>query len=172
MIVALLCSGLFVFVVSIIRLVLTLGDINHMSTLAIWAIREMVRSKGISFLQFAIADIYQFVAVLCVNAPCVKPLFSSSSWLKGSGYSSGKKYTPDSNRNEVPLHKVNKDLYPITDLSVHIHASTEHINRPNSADPSTTSNAEDESKLQVQRTTEVEVTSWDPVDEAERGKLP
>ena len=42
MIVALLCSGLVAFVVSIIRLVLTLGDIKHMSTLAIWAIREMI----------------------------------------------------------------------------------------------------------------------------------
>jgi len=48
MITALLCSGLFVFVVLIIRLVLTLGDINHMSTLAIWAIREMV---GINSVQ-------------------------------------------------------------------------------------------------------------------------
>ena len=50
MIVALLCSGLFVFVVSIIRLVLTLGDISHMSTLAIWAIREMVRLASTSFV--------------------------------------------------------------------------------------------------------------------------
>ncbi|KAJ4368559.1 hypothetical protein N0V86_009465 [Didymella sp. IMI 355093] len=115
-----------------------------------------------------IGNRYFFVAVLCVNAPCVKPLFSSSSWLKGAGYSSGKKYTPNNDRNEVPLHKINKDMYPITDLS--IHASTEHINRPSSAGASTRNTVEDETKLQIQHTTEVEITSWDPVDQAERGR--
>lgn len=130
----------------------------------------MVPFKCVSYI-FYNADTQQFVAVPCVTALCVKPLSSSSSWLEGSGYSSGKKHTPNNDRNEVPLHKVNKDLYPITDLSVYVHASTEHINRPNSAGPSTTSNVEVESKLQIQRTTELEGMNRDPVNEAERGRL-
>ncbi|KAF3051228.1 hypothetical protein E8E11_007742 [Didymella keratinophila] len=135
----------------------------------LWAMKGQVLFL---YRRFTRIRILEFVAVLCVNAPCVKPLFSSTSWLKGSGYSAGKKYNPDSDRNEVLLHKVNKDLYPITDPSVHVHPSTEHINRPNSAGPNTKSNVDDESKLQIQRTTKVEVTSWDPVNEVGLGRLP
>ncbi|KAF2622347.1 hypothetical protein BU25DRAFT_211260 [Macroventuria anomochaeta] len=113
MIAALLCSGLFVFVVSIILLVLTLGDINHMNALAIWAFREMVRPTHPIDAQ----------SLTTKHAPCVKLLFSSSSWMRGSGNSYDKKRTPNGGRGDIVLRKVNKDLYPITNLSVHASTS-------------------------------------------------
>ncbi|EDP53502.1 hypothetical protein KXW98_002504 [Aspergillus fumigatus] len=62
----LLCGGVFVMCAALLRCILSLRSINSINTSTIWAIRET------------------FVALIAVNAPCIKPLFSSSVWLGSS----------------------------------------------------------------------------------------
>ncbi|KAI9927001.1 hypothetical protein ASPWEDRAFT_46459 [Aspergillus wentii DTO 134E9] len=62
----LLCGGVFVMVATLLRCILSLQSIDSINTSTIWAIRET------------------FVAIISVNAPCIKPLFSSSIWLGSS----------------------------------------------------------------------------------------
>ncbi|KAE8350546.1 hypothetical protein BDV28DRAFT_138925 [Aspergillus coremiiformis] len=62
----LLCGGVFVMVATLLRCILSLQSINSINTSTIWAIRET------------------FVAIIAVNAPCIKPLFSSTTWLGSS----------------------------------------------------------------------------------------
>ncbi|KAF4207618.1 hypothetical protein CNMCM8927_002695 [Aspergillus lentulus] len=62
----LLCGGVFVMCAALLRCILSLQSINSINTSTIWAIRET------------------FVAIIAVNAPCIKPLFSSSVWLGSS----------------------------------------------------------------------------------------
>ncbi|KAL5355495.1 hypothetical protein BJX96DRAFT_64527 [Aspergillus floccosus] len=68
----LLCGGVFVMVATLLRCILSLQSIDSINTSTIWAIRET------------------FVAILAVNAPCIKPLFSSSVWLGSSRETSSK----------------------------------------------------------------------------------
>ncbi|GIK05363.1 hypothetical protein Aspvir_009471 [Aspergillus viridinutans] len=62
----LLCGGVFVMCAALLRCILSLQSINSINTSTIWAIRET------------------FVALIAVNAPCIKPLFSTSVWLGSS----------------------------------------------------------------------------------------
>ncbi|KAL4924956.1 uncharacterized protein BDV17DRAFT_294905 [Aspergillus undulatus] len=62
----LLCGGVFVMAATLLRCILSIQDISSINNSTIWAIRET------------------FVAIIAVNAPCIKPLFSSSIWLKSS----------------------------------------------------------------------------------------
>lgn len=55
----LLCSGLFIIAAAIIRCVLSIQNIRSIDTSGVWAIRET------------------FVTIIAINAPCIKPLFSS-----------------------------------------------------------------------------------------------
>ncbi|KAL4789398.1 hypothetical protein BDV19DRAFT_374187 [Aspergillus venezuelensis] len=70
----LLCGGIFVMAATLLRCILSIQDISSINNSTIWAIRET------------------FVAIIAVNAPCIKPLFSSSIWLRSSSKdpSSGK----------------------------------------------------------------------------------
>ncbi|KAL4972030.1 hypothetical protein BDW66DRAFT_144983 [Aspergillus desertorum] len=62
----LLCGGIFVMAATLLRCILSFQDINSINNSTVWAIRET------------------FVAIIAVNAPCIKPLFSSSVWLRSS----------------------------------------------------------------------------------------
>ncbi|RLL96873.1 hypothetical protein CFD26_105499 [Aspergillus turcosus] len=62
----LLCGGIFIMCATLLRCILSLKDIDSINTSTIWAIRET------------------FVAIIAVNAPCIKPLFSTSVWLGSS----------------------------------------------------------------------------------------
>ncbi|KAJ0423569.1 hypothetical protein BJY00DRAFT_321698 [Aspergillus carlsbadensis] len=62
----LLCGGVFVMAATLLRCILSLQSIESINTSTIWAIRET------------------FVAIIAVNAPCIKPLFSHSIWLRSS----------------------------------------------------------------------------------------
>ncbi|KAE8314035.1 hypothetical protein BDV41DRAFT_534884 [Aspergillus transmontanensis] len=75
MIGVLLCGGVFVMIATLLRCILSLQSINSINTSTIWAIRET------------------FVGIIAVNAPCIKPLFSTSTWLGSSEdpYSSSRK---------------------------------------------------------------------------------
>ncbi|KAI1853050.1 hypothetical protein JX265_012806 [Neoarthrinium moseri] len=53
-------------ILTLLRCVLSLQNIEAINTYPIWAIRET------------------FVAIIAVNAACIKPLFSNSRWLKSS----------------------------------------------------------------------------------------
>jgi len=70
----LFCSGIFVIVTVILRLVFSLGDINSLPTAGSWALRET------------------FVSVITVTAPGIKPLFNRNKWINSSlqGYQSDK----------------------------------------------------------------------------------
>ncbi|KAL2823777.1 hypothetical protein BDW59DRAFT_148324 [Aspergillus cavernicola] len=77
----LLCGGIFVIAATLLRCILSLQSIDNINNSTIWAIRET------------------FVAIIAINAPCIKPLFSSSVWLRSSskdpssgreGYGNGK----------------------------------------------------------------------------------
>ncbi|KAL3462422.1 hypothetical protein BJX64DRAFT_139983 [Aspergillus heterothallicus] len=72
----LLCGGAFVMAATLLRCILSLHSIDSINTSTIWAIRET------------------FVAIIAVNAPCIKPLFSSSIWIRSSSKdpSSGQEY--------------------------------------------------------------------------------
>lgn len=59
----LLCGGIFIMAATLLRCILSLQDIKQIDTSTIWAIRET------------------FVAIIAVNAPCIKPLFSSATWI-------------------------------------------------------------------------------------------
>ncbi|KAH6654655.1 hypothetical protein BKA67DRAFT_286363 [Truncatella angustata] len=63
---ALLCSGVFVMVATLLRCVLSLQNVEAINTCTIWAIRET------------------FVAIIAVNAAAIKPLFSSKRWIKST----------------------------------------------------------------------------------------
>ncbi|KAE8376036.1 hypothetical protein BDV26DRAFT_294452 [Aspergillus bertholletiae] len=77
MIGVLLCGGVFVMIATLLRCILSLQSIDSINTSTIWAIRET------------------FVGIIAVNAPCIKPLFSTSTWLGSSrdryGSRNGKK---------------------------------------------------------------------------------
>ncbi|KAL2862397.1 uncharacterized protein BJX67DRAFT_385648 [Aspergillus lucknowensis] len=62
----LLCGGVFVMAATLLRCILSLQSIESINTSTIWAIRET------------------FVAIIAVNAPCIKPLFSTSIWIRSS----------------------------------------------------------------------------------------
>ncbi|BCS27973.1 uncharacterized protein APUU_61021S [Aspergillus puulaauensis] len=62
----LLCGGVFVMAATLLRCILSVKDINSINNSTVWAIRET------------------FVAIIAVNAPCIKPLFSSSIWIRSS----------------------------------------------------------------------------------------
>lgn len=76
----LMCSGFFVIASAIIRIALTLQDIGHIDTGAIWGVREL------------------FVGSVTVNLPAIKPLFNKTTWgyseqaRKPSDYSEGQDY--------------------------------------------------------------------------------
>ncbi|KAK1723330.1 uncharacterized protein BDZ83DRAFT_580984 [Colletotrichum acutatum] len=67
----LLCSGIFVMIAALLRCILSLKDIEGINVSTIWAIRET------------------FVGIIAVNAACIRPLFSSSRWLRSTKGSSG-----------------------------------------------------------------------------------
>ncbi|UQC87482.1 uncharacterized protein CLUP02_12987 [Colletotrichum lupini] len=67
----LLCSGIFVMIAALLRCILSLKDIEGINVSTIWAIRET------------------FVGIIAVNAACIRPLFSSSHWLRSTKGSSG-----------------------------------------------------------------------------------
>lgn len=77
----LLFSGVFIVAAAIIRCVMSVGDIRHIGTSGVWAIRET------------------FVSICAVNAPAIKPLFSRNRQTLGSNNksSSGGKYGSRSN---------------------------------------------------------------------------
>ncbi|KAL3478165.1 hypothetical protein BJX99DRAFT_256716 [Aspergillus californicus] len=62
----LLCGGIFVMAATLLRCILSLQNIDNINNSTIWAIRET------------------FVAIIAINAPCIKPLFSSTVWLRSS----------------------------------------------------------------------------------------
>ncbi|KAF5026131.1 hypothetical protein F66182_1779 [Fusarium sp. NRRL 66182] len=89
MIGALLCSGVFIMVATLLRCVYSLRDIQGINTSTIWAIRET------------------FVAIVAVNAAAIKPLFSASRWLVSSkGSSRDKGTTSYINRHGHPLRTI------------------------------------------------------------------
>jgi hypothetical protein len=117
----------------------------------------------------------QFVAILCVNAPAIKPLFSPSRWLRSTGNSGsgGRKYTPNSGSGHVVLRDMPKDAYPITNISNYSpKGSAEEI----FAGSSKGVNVNDHdalpkpARIELHRTTEVEVKSWDPTSRDPPGK--
>ncbi|POR36122.1 Uncharacterized protein TPAR_03687 [Tolypocladium paradoxum] len=67
---ALLCSGVFIIVATILRCALSLRGEQGIHDGTIWAIRET------------------FVGIMAVNAACIKPLFSKSRWITSSNGSS------------------------------------------------------------------------------------
>ncbi|KAH8199662.1 hypothetical protein TruAng_006192 [Truncatella angustata] len=93
---ALLCSGVFVMVATLLRCVLSLQNVEAINTCTIWAIRETVGPSvppHASAAQPVIFGLYhspltefftQFVAIIAVNAAAIKPLFSSKRWIKST----------------------------------------------------------------------------------------
>ncbi|KDB21942.1 hypothetical protein H109_06082 [Trichophyton interdigitale MR816] len=68
----LLCGGLFIMVATLLRCILSIQSIHGINISTIWAIRE------------------SFVAILAINAPCIKPIFSPRAWTITSDDSSPK----------------------------------------------------------------------------------
>ncbi|KAK2855633.1 hypothetical protein FQN49_005002 [Arthroderma sp. PD_2] len=58
----LLCGGVFIMVATLLRCILSIQSIHGINISTIWAIRE------------------SFVAILAINAPCIKPIFSPRAW--------------------------------------------------------------------------------------------
>ncbi|KAH8703898.1 hypothetical protein BGW36DRAFT_423441 [Talaromyces proteolyticus] len=80
---ALLCSGIFIMVSALLRCVLSLVNIKNINVAAIWAARE------------------SFVAFVAVNAPIIKPLFNTSTWVSASRLTdSSHQHTPSTNTNK------------------------------------------------------------------------
>jgi hypothetical protein len=71
----LLSSGIFVITAALLRCVLSLADLSHVSKSTIWGIRET------------------FVSVIAISAPAIRPLFNKERWIGSSndqGASTGK----------------------------------------------------------------------------------
>ncbi|KAF3490571.1 uncharacterized protein GIQ15_00088 [Arthroderma uncinatum] len=58
----LLCGGVFIMIATLLRCILSIQSIHGINVSTIWAIRE------------------SFVAILAINAPCIKPIFSPRAW--------------------------------------------------------------------------------------------
>ncbi|KAH8701591.1 hypothetical protein BGW36DRAFT_423898 [Talaromyces proteolyticus] len=84
----LLCSGVFVMVATLLRCILSLKDVKSINTSTIWAIRET------------------FVAIIAVNAPCIKPLFSGAKWMGSTKDKSSKIPTNVRNSGSYNLSKL------------------------------------------------------------------
>ncbi len=79
---------------TLLRCILSLKDINSINNSTVWAIRETVPPSPLPLpLPLDISPISpnltknlptQFVAIIAVNAPCIKPLFSTSIWIRSS----------------------------------------------------------------------------------------
>ncbi|ETS77326.1 hypothetical protein PFICI_11200 [Pestalotiopsis fici W106-1] len=80
---ALLCSGVFVMIATLLRCVLSLQNVELINLCTIWAIRET------------------FVAIIAVNAAPIKPLFSSAKWLKSTSKGGTDSHTPYNKRSNV-----------------------------------------------------------------------
>ncbi|RHZ63410.1 uncharacterized protein CDV56_100707 [Aspergillus thermomutatus] len=114
----LLCGGVFVMCATLLRCILSLQSIDSINTSTIWAIRET------------------FVAIIAVNAPCIKPLFSSSVWLGSSKDPSSKnaqRYGASGSYSLSVFGKSKPD--PLTSHTSKLgdHASDEFILREQSA---------------------------------------
>ncbi|EEQ30408.1 conserved hypothetical protein [Microsporum canis CBS 113480] len=68
----LLCGGVFIMAATLLRCILSIQSIHGINISTIWAIRE------------------SFVAILAINAPCIKPIFSPRAWTITSDDSSPK----------------------------------------------------------------------------------
>ncbi|KAH8704788.1 hypothetical protein BGW36DRAFT_421383 [Talaromyces proteolyticus] len=68
---SLLCSGVFVMVASLLRCILSMTHLDQINFAAIWA----------------------FVAMVAVNAPAIKPLFSASTWVTSSKLRSSSRHS-------------------------------------------------------------------------------
>ncbi|KAI0144728.1 hypothetical protein BJ166DRAFT_77072 [Pestalotiopsis sp. NC0098] len=80
---ALLCSGVFVMIATLLRCVLSLQNVELINLCTIWAIRET------------------FVAIIAVNAAPIKPLFSSARWLKSTSKGGTDSHTPYAKRSNT-----------------------------------------------------------------------
>ncbi|KAK6201810.1 hypothetical protein LQW54_009305 [Pestalotiopsis sp. IQ-011] len=80
---ALLCSGVFVMIATLLRCVLSLQNVELINLCTIWAIRET------------------FVAIIAVNAAPIKPLFSSVRWLKSTSKGGTDSHTPYDKRSNT-----------------------------------------------------------------------
>lgn len=78
---------------TLLRCILSLKDINSINNSTVWAIRETVPPSPLPLpLPLDISNkskanrktTTQFVAIIAVNAPCIKPLFSTSIWIRSS----------------------------------------------------------------------------------------
>ncbi|KAI9370411.1 hypothetical protein BJX61DRAFT_535664 [Aspergillus egyptiacus] len=99
MIGVLLCGGLFVMVATLLRCILSLQSIDNINNSTIWAIRET------------------FVAIIAVNAPCIKPLFSSSVWFRSSN--------KDTSSGLEAYGKTNTTSFPMSGLGRSKHVQLE-----------------------------------------------
>ncbi|KAL4912889.1 hypothetical protein BDW62DRAFT_215975 [Aspergillus aurantiobrunneus] len=95
----LLCGGVFIMMATVLRCVLSLQSIDNINACTIWAIRE------------------SFVAILAVNAPCIKPLFSSSTWLRSSSKdpSSSRQLYGKSDGNSSGVSGLSREKHPAMD---------------------------------------------------------
>lgn len=84
-------------IATLLRCILSLKNVAGIDNSTIWAIRETVRSPRSKTLGKEIhTDNFrlQFVGLICVNAPCIKPFFSTSTWNPGSSNSYSKTPIP------------------------------------------------------------------------------
>jgi hypothetical protein len=85
----LLCSGAFVIVATILRAYYSLQSIMTLPIAAGWTSREL------------------FIAAMCVSAPGIKPLFSNSTWFRGSAGVSGAGGGSGNNKSADAAHSKN-----------------------------------------------------------------
>jgi hypothetical protein len=99
MIGGLLASGGLVTIAAILRCYFAIAGKNQLEKAILWTVRESVShsraSPSIGLLGKLI--VVKFVAIFAVNLSAIRPLFSSSKWIKSSPQQSQSNYTPRRN---------------------------------------------------------------------------
>ncbi|EFQ97341.1 hypothetical protein MGYG_00380 [Nannizzia gypsea CBS 118893] len=172
----LLCGGVFIMVATLLRCILSIQSINGINISTIWAIRE------------------SFVAILAINAPCIKPIFSPRAWTVTSDESSpGDSENPSSlGTGSYQLSKVSKssrfdqlstlrtvDDHCSEELSLPYYQAQMGIasHAPNSVCGATASTGNQSLEIEhsahggIQVTTTYEVTPSKPFEEGHRNEL-
>lgn len=99
-----LCTGIFIMIATLLRCILCLQDVSQINVGTIWSIRETVCVLMSRNKSERIPDPVQFVGIIAVNLPVLKPFFGKAKHAISSAKSSKKQSSssgnvlPDSHR--------------------------------------------------------------------------
>ena len=129
-----LCTGIFIMIATLLRCILCLQDVSQINVGTIWSIRETVLPPTLSPPSHTTNNSQQFVGIIAVNFPVLKPFFTKAK----NAVSSAKSSKDSSSTNAIPVHLrlshvdrkgKKRTVHEITGLDTEMNESEERIVR-------------------------------------------